>query len=275
MQARAADARQDAELSMIGSRTVQTNAPSRRWLFLLLVLAALLAPGCHGSGGDGSSADNTGAVPTANKLPPLKLTDNTGDLLLTWIDKKGDFHVVQKVPDVPKPGRAAVRVVETNSQDGTGQLVYVANLTKKRPDGTYPVKTMTRAAWDDKGASLRKERLEALAPSASAPPPSSAAPAAGSAAPGQGGMVAILYGANWCRPCHDAQRYLEARGVKVIHKDIEGDAVARREMQKKLAANHLNTDEIPIIDIGGHILVGFSANAIDEALAAARNAQTL
>ena len=275
MQAAAADARQDADLSMIGSRTVRMNAPSRRWLFLLLVLAALLALGCHGSGGDDSSADNTGAVPTANKLPPLKLTDNTGKLLLTWIDKKGDFHVVQKVTDVPKQGRGAVRVVETNSEDGTGQLVYVANLTKKRSDGTYPVKTMTRAAWDDKGASLRKERLEALAPSASAPPPSSAAPSAGSAAPGQGGMVAILYGASWCRPCHDAQRYLEQRGVKVIHKDIESDAVARREMQKKLAANHLNTDEIPIIDIGGHLLVGFSANAIDEALAAARNTQTL
>ena len=61
----------------------------------------------------------------------------------------------------------------------------------------------------------------------------------------------------------------------MIHKDIESDAVARREMQKKLAANHLNTDEIPIIDIGGHLLVGFSANAIDEALAAARNTQTL
>ena len=132
------------------------NAASRRWLFLLLVLAALLAPGCHGSGGDDSSADNTGAVPTADKLPPLKLTDNTGKLLLTWIDKKGDFHVVQKVTDVPKQGRGAVRVVETNSEDGTGQLVYVANLTKKRSDGTYPVKTMTRAAWDDKGASLTK-----------------------------------------------------------------------------------------------------------------------
>ncbi len=246
---------------------------SRAWLIALLLLLGALAAGCHNKG-DSDSGDNTGAVPTSNALPPLKLEDDTQHLLLTWIDDKGDFHVVQKVSDVPKQGRSAVRVVETNQDEGTGQLVYVANLTKKRSDGTYPVATMTRAAWNEKGASRRKERLEALAPGASVAPPSSAAPN-GTAAPAHGGVVAILYGASWCKPCHDAQRYLEQRGVKVIHKDIESDAVARREMQQKLAANHLSTGEIPIIDIGGHILVGFSANAIDQALAAVQNTQTL
>jgi glutaredoxin len=259
---------------MTQCRTSRGEARTRRWLFVLLLLVGAFAQACHGKGGD-SGNDNTGAVPTSNQLPPLKLKDDTPHLLLTWIDKKGDFHVVQKTGDVPAQGRSAVRVVETNREDGTGQLVYVANLKKKRGDGTYPVKTMTRAQWDEKGASRRKERLEALAPSASTPPPSSAAPSPGSAAPGQHGVVAILYGASWCKPCHDAQRYLEQRGVKVIHKDIESDAVARREMQRKLAANHLRTGEIPIIDIGGHILVGFSANAIDQALAAAQNTQTL
>ncbi len=244
-----------------------------RALLLLLVLAALALAGCHGKRG-GSSGDKSGAVPSTNQLPPLKLTDKTPNLLLTWIDKKGDFHVVQKVKDVPKKGRSAVRVVETNREDGTGQLVYVANLTRKRADGTYPVSTMTRTQWDDKGASRRKERLEALAPSASVAPPSSAAPSA-TTAPGHGGVVAILYGASWCGACHEAQRYLEGRGIKVIHKDIERDPVARREMQKKLAANHLRSGEIPVIDIGGHVMVGFSANAIDQALAAVQNTQTL
>lgn len=252
--------------------TSRGEARIRRWLFLLLLVVGALAQGCHEKGDDGR--DNTGTAPTGNELPPLTLKDTTPHLLLTWIDKKGDFHVVQKVGDVPKQGRSEVRVVETSREDGTGQLVYVANLVKKRPDGTYPVKTMTRAQWDEKGASLRKERLEALAPSASVPPPSSAAPG-DRAAPAQGGVVAILYGASWCKPCHDAQRYLEQRGVKVIHKDIESDSVARREMQQKLAANHLRTGEIPIIDIGGHILVGFSADAINRALAAAQDTQTL
>lgn len=256
---------------MTRCRISRAEACTRRWLVALLVVVGALAQACHGKGGD-SGGDNSGAVPSSNQLPPLKLKDDTPHLLLTWIDKKGDFHVVQKVHDVPKQGRSAVRVVETNREDGTGQLVYVANLTKKRPDGTYPVKTMTRAQWDEKGASLRKERLEALAPSASTAPPSSSA---GGPPAAHGGVVAILYGASWCKPCHDAQRYLEQRGVKVIHKDIESDAVARREMQRKLAANHLHTGEIPIIDIGGHILVGFSANAIDQALAAAQNTQTL
>lgn len=242
------------------------------WFFIASV--ALAAAGCH-RGTPDSGGDN-GAAPKSGKLPPLKLTDNTKNLLLTWIDKKGDFHVVQKVSAVPSQGRKAVRVVVTNDRNGTGRLVYVANLTKKRPDGTYPVTSMTRAEWNDKGASLRKARMEAFAPSA-APPPSSGAPPA-SAAPGasaHSGLVAIIYGANWCHPCHEAARYLREHGVKVIHKDIENNEVARREMEDKLAAAHIHTSSIPVIDIDGRLLVGFSPTAIDRALAAVQGSQTL
>ena len=49
-----------------------------------------------------------------------------------------------------------------------GKLVYVANLNETTPDGSYRVKTMTRARLvrDELGLSHRKSRLEALAPPA-------------------------------------------------------------------------------------------------------------
>ncbi len=213
--------------------------------------------------------DPTGTAPVAGQLPPLELRDDTASLLLTWVDDKGDFHVVQKLADVPQAARREVRVVVTTKVEGTGKLVYVADLTRKNPDGTYPVATRSRAQWDEIGAKKRAARLEALAP----PPPSaSAAPAPEG---GTAGFEVIIYGADWCTPCHDAERYLKQRGVKVVYKDIEQSQVAAQEMKRKLDKKGLGAASIPIIDVMGQILVGFDPRALDRAIDAARSAKTL
>jgi hypothetical protein len=156
-----------------------------RFGFVLALSAGISVAACRKQAAP-SASDDTGAAPQATDLPPLEIRDDTPNLLLTWIDDKGDFHVVEKPADIPKEGRDNVRVVVTTREDGTGKQVYVANLNEVTPSGSYRVKTMTRAAWDELGASKRKARLEALAPSAQPAPsdsaPSSAAPDA-SAAP--------------------------------------------------------------------------------------------
>ena len=228
-----------------------------------------------------ATGDDTGAAPTPSELPPIELKEDTANLLLTWVDDKGDFHVVQKPADVPKEGRDQVRVVLTTREDGTGKLVYVSNLNEVTPTGSYRVKTMTRAAWDELGASKRKARLEALAPSAvpAASDSASDAPAA-PAAPGAAkkpasGIVATIYGASWCKPCHDAERYLKQRGVTVIHKDIEENAVAAAEMRQKLERAGRSGSSIPVIDVMGQMLVGFNPMALDQAIEAASASKPL
>jgi glutaredoxin len=223
------------------------------------------------------SGEPASAAPKPNELPPLALRDDTPNLLLTWIDEKGDFHVVMKPGDVPEARRAQVRVVVTDKTEGTGNLVYVADLSKPEPDGSYPVKTMTRNAWDELGASLRKARLEALAP-----PPASAAsasPAASASAPtrkpGASKVIAIIYGAEWCKPCHDAARYLKQRGVTVIEKDIESSDAVSAELKQKLERANMSGASIPIIDVMGQLLVGYSPRALDRAIATAENAKPL
>lgn len=246
-------------------------------LLVWLLISSLLALGCSCGKDHGDGADQTGAVPKSNELPPLELRDDTPSLLLTWIDESGDFHVVQKPSDVPEKGRAEVRVVVTTREEGTGALVYVADLRTKSGEGTYPVRTITRAEWDEKGASKRKARLEALAP----PPPS--ASAGGSAEPppeqppakADGKIVAIIYGAEWCKPCHDAARYLKQRGVSVIEKDIETSALAHQEMQSKLQRAGLGGASIPVIDVMGQMLVGFSPRALDRAVETAQSSKPL
>ncbi len=239
------------------------------FLLVLLVLAAALSTGCRGDGEDSPTAGDT---PAQGELPPLDLDDETRDLLLTWVDEKGDFHVVQRIADVPHESRNPVRVVVTTITDGTGDLVYVADLTAKRPDGKYAVKSMTRSAWDDVAASRRKSRIEALAP---APVPSGSAAAPPASAEPVGKLQAVVYGADWCKPCHDAERHLKRRGVSVTKKDVEKSSVARKEMELKLAKIGRAGASIPVIDVMGQVIVGFSTRSLDLAIARAREAETL
>lgn len=244
--------------------------------------ASLLGVACKKPSADKATDPST--TPKPNTLPELEVRADTPNLLLTWIDDKGDFHVAQKPADVPTEGRAKVRVVVTNREEGTGALVYVTNLDETNATGAYRLKTMPRAEWEELGASKRKARLEALAPSTA---PSAGAAPGGEPADGKpadaqpgakapaSGIVAIIYGADWCKPCHDAERYLKQRGATVIKKNIDNNEVAAEEMQKKLARAGRSGASIPVIDIMGQIQVGFSPAALEEALATARSAKGL
>jgi glutaredoxin len=233
-----------------------------------MLLALSMVPGCRKPG---PSGDDGSSGPTSGELPPLELRDDTRDLLLTWVDEKGDFSVAQSVADVPAERREKVRVVIAKREEGTRELVYVADLRQKRPDGTYTVATMTRAQWDEVGASLRKSRLEALAPSAAGsqvPPAPSAARA--------GDVVVVIYGSASCSACREAARFLKERGVKVVEKRIDENEVARAEMAEKLRrANLPDRGAIPVLDVGGRMLVGFDPVVLDAAIRARATTQTL
>jgi len=247
----------------------------------LLLALSLSNAACKKPTTDKTNDDATKPKPA--ELPPLEVKADTPNLLLTWIDDKGDFHVAQKPADVPTEGRGKVRVVVTTREEGTGTLVYVANLDETTATGAYRLKTMPRPEWEELGASKRKARMEALAPSAL--PSSSAAPGSatldGKPSNGSGGkatangIVVIIYGADWCKPCHDAERYLKQRGATVIKKNIDDNEVAAEEMRKKLARAGRSGASIPVIDVMGQIQVGFSPAALEEALATARNSKGL
>lgn len=248
-------------------------------LLLSLTLSLLLAAGCKKPTTDGQGDDTT--KPKSVELPPLEVKADTPNLLLTWVDDKGDFHVTQKPADVPTEGRGTVRVVVTTREEGTGALVYVANLDETTANGAYRLKTMSRAQWEELGAGKRKARMEALAPSAlpsSLPAPGGAEGKAPGGAAGKApatGVVAIIYGADWCKPCHDAERYLKQRGATVIKKDIDQNEVAAEEMHRKLEKVGRSGASIPVIDIMGQIQVGFSPAALEQALETARSAKGL
>jgi glutaredoxin len=234
----------------------------RRRDILLLAASATLAA-CARKTDDGTKPVPDGA------LPPLTLKDDTAELMLTWIDDKGDTHVDLHPADVPAAGRSMVRVVLSDREAGTGDLFYVADLSKKGDDGVYATTTMRRRAWEGEIEKRREAYLAKLAP----PKPSGTA----AAGPGDGPPVAqdhgaakvIIYGASWCGPCHQAADYLKSRGIAYEMKDIEETPGAAAEMREKLTRAGQHGGSIPVLDVRGQIIVGFSTQAIDRALAKA------
>ena len=236
------------------------------------VVVAVTGAACrrgHGSQGQPAAAGDLAAPATVVK-------DDTEGLLLTWIDDKGDFHVETKVADVPLVGRDAVRVVDPTKDEAVqADRVTIVDLRQAHPDGTYPVRWMSRTDFEQMAVARREKSGPTLAQTA-APGSAGAAGAPGvsdpgaAQDPGSGAAAAratvIIYGAEWCGACHDAAKYLRRKGIAYIEKDVEKDPAAAREMQAKLAKNHLNAGSIPVIDVRGHVMVGFNPQQIDGAL---------
>jgi glutaredoxin len=74
-------------------------------------------------------------------------------------------------------------------------------------------------------------------------------------------QAVIVYGAEWCAFCHEAMRYMDKLGVKYDYRNVElngQDAIA--------AVQKSGQTGIPVLDIGGDIIVGFDRVRIDQAL---------
>jgi glutaredoxin len=199
--------------------------------------------------------------------PQVELTDATKDVLLTWIDDGGDFHVAQSISEVKDAYKEHVRVVFTAKDTVNPDQVYVADLRQRDEKGGYRVRSISRSTWEEFGASHRKSRLEALGT------PSVMAPDAGKNATD---VVAVIYGAEWCKACHDTAHYLSTKGVKFVEKDVDKSSVIQAELQAKFARAHVPaTSSIPVTDINGRLVVGFSPSALDSAIAAAQSSRSL
>jgi glutaredoxin len=250
----------------------RSNERARGRRLGLLLWVGVASAGCQRHADPVADVGAPSSAAPSEALPPLTLTETTPNLLLTWVGDDGDFHVVEKVDAVPAEHRKQVRVVTTDQTAGTGATIYVADLEQKRPDGTYGVTTLPRADWEKLGADRRKTRLDALAPGHTPPTPPDPAQPAPAAPDSPTAVSAIVYGADWCKPCHDAERYLKSLGVAVTKKNIEESRAAQAEMREKLERVHRTGAGIPVIDVMGKIFVGYSPGPLKQAVDAARHA---
>jgi glutaredoxin len=183
---------------------------------------------------------------------PPTVTEQSGDLLFTWIDANGGGHVEQKPSDVPPNARENVRVADP-ARDPPPDQVWIVDMRSPGPGGAYPVRTIKRAEWEAIAVARRDGGVLVARAASSTPPPAQ--------------PQVIIYGASWCGPCHHAAAHLKQKGIPFIEKDIEQDSGAAREMQAKLAKAGKRGGSIPVLDVRGRILVGFDIPSLDAALA--------
>lgn len=225
-------------------------------LGLSLSLGATL--GCS----ERESKEEAAATEAAAELPPLEFVVDQPGTLYTWVDAEGRFHLSEKLIEVPADRRHAVRIVTEGKPTGSASHVFVADLSTATPGASLRATPKPRVEWEALGLAYKQAKVTPLEDKQA----SELAQAAPPATAGQ----AIVYGAEWCGPCHQAEAYLKKKGLQVVKKDIEEDDGAAREMRAKLKAAGLSGSSIPVLDVAGTVLIGFSERAIDATLKKAK-----
>ncbi len=76
----------------------------------------------------------------------------------------------------------------------------------------------------------------------------------------------VLYSTSWCGYCKKAREWLTRKGVTFTERDVETDEDAMRELAQKTMAAGVQASGVPVLDVRGKLIVGFDAQAIEDAL---------
>jgi len=202
-------------------------------------------------------------------LPELKIVEKA-DLVFTFNDGN-KFKTVFSIEDIPRSARGWVGVIDpklrTKVGVGSGRLMYVANLCKKRDDGGYSYEVLTRDAFESRGPvscgnSFGGNPLGAVSGRSSIGGEGSSAGGATGGEPsgstgGAAGQRVIVYITNTCPVCIRALRFMKKKGIPFVAKDINKEPSAARELGKKAAASGMRVTGVPVFDVGGKLVKGF------------------
>ena len=72
--------------------------------------------------------------------------------------------------------------------------------------------------------------------------------------------MVIIYTTPWCGFCKMAKNYMDQLGVQYEEKDVEQDPEAGKEAVEKSGQQG-----VPVIDVGGTIILGFDRPMLDQA----------
>jgi hypothetical protein len=178
-----------------------------------------------------------------------------------YADLSGRFLLAARRAMVPPASRRVVRVIgPTVKPDGSGDdpLVHVVDLSRV-PEAGYVTALIPARRY-------RRRALAALPPGVASrlpwPLPGAAdatADAVGESREpaGASSRAAIVYGTAWSGPTARAAAFLAERGVPAQVRDVERDPGAARTLAATAASLGVIVDRVPVIDLGGDVVVGF------------------
>lgn len=177
------------------------------------------------------------------------------EAVLTYAAERGSFADTAKVENIPEEARGLVRVALLEGESPPPGTVWVANFRKPGAEGGYTLETVPRELFEEyalgQGLSSKVQLPEGLEP------PEQVAAADGKI---------IVYKTAWCGVCKKLEAYLKRKGVDYVAKDIEKDREAAAELQAKAKDKGIQTGSVPVIDIGGELLVGFDRSRLEKML---------
>jgi glutaredoxin len=77
-----------------------------------------------------------------------------------------------------------------------------------------------------------------------------------------GRVSVVMYSTDWCGYCRQARQYIRSLGADLTEYNIDRDQGKKEEMKKKSGGS----TSVPLIDIDGTIIRGYSQTAIKAAL---------
>ncbi len=222
--------------------------PCLVWSLTLIV--SLLLAGCPERGSSSKSADKSAV--TAEEFATLKITDEADSFLFSYLLADGSFATVEKVSDIPVEARGQVLVIDKTlspEKRQSDKILYVANLTSKRADGTYPYSIVSRFKFErdllrepSKKPAVLPDECKNLAPSPE--------------------DRVILYSASWCSVCKAAAAFMTREGIPFIEKDVEQQPGAQQELTCKAMKTGTSINGVPVLDVAGKLLVGFDRDQL-------------
>ena len=178
-----------------------------------------------------------GEEPVEAPPPATDVRADRTDLMFRYVDAQGRMTPAASMDEIPAEARDEVVVVDTTlapEARGSARWVHVADLSSADGEGRFAVQVLPRRAFE---ARLRTKAVAA-------------------------GPSVIMYSASWCGVCRKARAFLEGAGVPFVEKDIEKEAGASAELQRKAAKAGVKASGVPVFDIGGAIVPGFDQGKI-------------
>lgn len=176
------------------------------------------------------------------------------DAILTFAGDRGVFADSSKVDAVPDEAKGLVRVKLLGGPAAPAGTVWVTNLSSPEADGRFRLRTVPRELFEE--LALGQGRSSDVTLPEGLTPPEQVAKVEG----------VIVYKTAWCGVCKKLEAYLKRKGVDYEAKDIEKDRAAAAELQAKAQTQGVRTGSVPVIDVGGQLIVGFDRARLEKLL---------
>lgn len=174
--------------------------------------------------------------------------------ILTYAADRGSFADTSTLDVVPEQARGLVRVKLLAGEPAPPGMVWVTNLRTPEADGRFRLRPVPRDMFEELalGQGLSSD---VTLPEGLEPPQTVAAPEG-----------VIVYKTAWCGVCKKVEAYLTRKGVDYEAKDIEKDRQAAAELSAKAKTQGVKTGSVPVIDVGGQLIVGFDRARLEKLL---------